>query len=65
MVQHNGVIIIGNSHLAAQKPQDASSLYSNNVLNFLKLIAPKGDLQLDPDNEIIRGAWITAPATVS
>ena len=65
VIQHHGVTIIGNSHLAAQKPQDASSMYSNNVLNFLKLIAPKGDLLLDADNEIIRGAWITAPATVS
>ncbi|HKK78115.1 MAG TPA: Re/Si-specific NAD(P)(+) transhydrogenase subunit alpha [Phaeodactylibacter sp.] len=59
-VQQHGVYIVGNSNLSALMPQDASQLYSNNVVNFLKLIAEEGQLKLDLDNEIISGAYITA-----
>jgi NAD(P) transhydrogenase subunit alpha len=55
----NGVTIIGNSQLAAQMPQDASFLYSNNVLNFLKTMIKEGNLKVDFSNEIIKGACIT------
>lgn len=55
----NGVTIIGNSQLAAQMPQDASFLYSNNVLNFLKTMVKEGNLKVDFNNEIIKGACIT------
>jgi NAD(P) transhydrogenase subunit alpha len=61
-ILHNGVYIIGDSNLSATMPQDASVLYNNNVLNFLKLILPEGQLNLDLENEIIRGAWFTAEA---
>lgn len=63
IVNHNGVSIIGNSNLSALMPQDASQLYGNNVLNFLKLIIKEGQLNLDLENEIIRGAYFTAPKT--
>ena len=43
-------------------PQDASLLYSNNVLNFLKMLIQEGSVNLDMENEIIRGAYFTAPA---
>lgn len=59
-VQHHGVTILGNSNLPALMPQDASQLYSNNVVNFLKLLVKDGQLTLDLENEIIRGAFITA-----
>lgn len=62
VVNHNGVSIIGNSHLAALMPQDASFLYSNNILNFLKMLIKDGAVNLDMENEIIRGAFFTAPA---
>jgi NAD(P) transhydrogenase subunit alpha len=55
----NGVTIIGNSQLPAQMPQDASFLYSNNVLNFLKTMVREGNLNADFNNEIIKGACIT------
>ncbi len=59
-IQHNGVTIIGNSNLAANMPQDASTLFGNNVANFLKLlIAKDGSLQMDMNNEILKGAGIT------
>ena len=56
---HNGVQIVGNSNLAALMPQDASFLYSNNVLNLLKILIKDSAINLDMDNEIIRGSCIT------
>ncbi|MDZ4680248.1 MAG: Re/Si-specific NAD(P)(+) transhydrogenase subunit alpha [Saprospiraceae bacterium] len=58
-VIHNGVQIVGNSNLAALMPQDASFLYSNNVLNLLKILIKDGAVNLNLDNEIIRGSCIT------
>ncbi|MDX1939975.1 MAG: Re/Si-specific NAD(P)(+) transhydrogenase subunit alpha [Saprospiraceae bacterium] len=60
VIQHNGVTIIGNSNLAEQMPQDSSVLFSNNALNFLRVIVNKGELNLDLNNEIVRGAFFTA-----
>ena len=63
-VVYNQVSILGNSNLAALMPQNASQLYSNNVVNFLKILVKDGALNLDMENEIIKGAYITpAPAT--
>lgn len=60
IINHNGVLIVGNSNLAALMPQDASVLFSNNALNFIKILIKKGELDLDMNNEIIRGAYFTA-----
>lgn len=60
IVHSNGVIIIGDSNLAAKMPEDASILYGNNVLNFIKLLITKeGNFQMDLNNEIVKGAYIT------
>ncbi len=57
--KHHGVWIIGDSDLAADMPEDASTLYANNLLNFLKLIIKEGELHLDFENEIVQSAYIT------
>ena len=59
IIIYNGVKIIGNSALASDMPQDASTLFSNNMLNFLKLVIKDGELVLDKENEIIKSALIT------
>ncbi|MEM6376696.1 MAG: Re/Si-specific NAD(P)(+) transhydrogenase subunit alpha [Bacteroidota bacterium] len=59
IVVHNGVTIYGNSNLAELMPQDASTLYSNNLYNFLKHITKEGQLDIRMDDEIIAGARIT------
>ncbi len=59
IVLYNGVKIIGNSALASDMPQDASTLFSNNILNFLKLIIKDDEMVLDTENEIIKSALIT------
>ncbi len=61
VVRQHGVTIIGNSQLAALMPQDASHLFSNNLLNLLKYIVKEGQLNLDLKDEIVRGAFFTAP----
>lgn len=58
-IQHKGVFIVGNSALADEMPEDASTLYANNLLNFLKLIIKEGELHLDFENEIVQSAFIT------
>jgi len=60
VITFNRVTIIGNSFLADAMPQDASLLYSNNVLNFVKTWIKEGQLNLDMDNEIIASALFTA-----
>jgi NAD(P) transhydrogenase subunit alpha len=59
-VIHKGVAIVGNSNLAAGMPSDASKLYGKNVLNFLQLIIDKnGNLQLNWDDDLVKGCCIT------
>ncbi len=60
VIDHKGVTIIGSSNLADRMPQDASLLYSNNLLNFLKIMIKEGELNVSLENEIIKGALITA-----
>ncbi|MBZ4191684.1 NAD(P) transhydrogenase subunit alpha [Niabella beijingensis] len=56
----NGISIVGNSNLAATMPADASKLYGRNVSNFLELLINKeGELELNSEDELVRGACIT------
>ncbi len=55
-----GVVIVGDTNLAAQVGADASSLYARNVLDFLKLVLPpaaKGEppasFRIDPEDDIV------------
>lgn len=59
IIEHSGVTIIGNSNLADEMPQDASQLYSTNVYNFVKYLMQDGAVNLDLEDEIISGAYIT------
>jgi NAD(P) transhydrogenase subunit alpha len=59
-ILHNGVTIVGHSALAATMPYDASKLYGKNVYNFLQLIITKdGAMNLDFEDELVKGACIT------
>jgi NAD(P) transhydrogenase subunit alpha len=61
-INHNGVSIIGDSNLANRMPQDASTLYSNNILNFLKHIVNEGAIDLNSDDEILSKSIISKKA---
>jgi H+-translocating NAD(P) transhydrogenase subunit alpha len=59
-VVHKGVSIIGQSNYPAQKPMDASRMFGKNVLNFMKLvIGEEGELNLDFEDDIVKGTCIT------
>lgn len=56
---HNGVTIMGPVNLPSALPRDASQLYASNVSAFLKLIAPKGELVLNREDQIIQETLVT------
>lgn len=59
-VKFAGISIVGNSNLPSTMPFDASKLYGKNVLNFLSLLLDKeGNLQLNFEDELVKGACIT------
>lgn len=59
-VVHNGVTIVGNSILQSTLPLDASRMFGNNVLNFLKiLIGEDGNLHINFDDDIIAACTVT------
>lgn len=56
----HGVTIVGNSHLAATVPADASKMYGKNISNFLHLLISKeGNYAPDRNDELIKGALMT------
>lgn len=58
-VEKNGVTIVGAVNVAAMIPNDASLMYSKNILNLFRLLYPKPDAVPDFNDEIIKGACIT------
>jgi H+-translocating NAD(P) transhydrogenase subunit alpha len=58
-VVRKGVSIIGNSNLAATMPGDASKLFGKNILNFLALITKDGELNLNWEDDLVKGSCIT------
>jgi NAD(P) transhydrogenase subunit alpha len=58
IVKKNGVTIIGNSSLECDMPEDASQMYGNNVLNLLNHITKDGVLDLNMEDEIVKGSLI-------
>jgi NAD(P) transhydrogenase subunit alpha len=59
-IVHNKVTIIGKSDYPSDMPFDASKMFGNNLLNFMKLIISKeGNLKLNFDDDIVKGTCIT------
>ncbi len=59
IISCHGVTIIGDSNLPNLMPQDASTLYSNNILNFLKHIVRDGAIDLNSEDEILSKSLIS------
>lgn len=58
-VVSGGVKIIGNSNLPSTVPFDASKMFGKNVLNFLKLILNEGKINLNFEDDLVKGTCIT------
>jgi NAD(P) transhydrogenase subunit alpha len=60
IIEYKGIKIFGNSNYPSGMPVDASRMYGKNLINFMKLLVDKdGNLNLNFEDEIIRGACIT------
>jgi H+-translocating NAD(P) transhydrogenase subunit alpha len=57
-VRHGEVTIFAPLNVPATIPVHASQLYSRNMTQFLKLLLAKGQLNLDMNDEIIKGACV-------
>lgn len=54
-----GVSIIGNSNLPSTIPSDASKMFGKNVLTFLKLILKDGQINLNFEDDLVKGTCVT------
>jgi len=57
-MDHNGVLILAPLNLPATVPTHASQLYSRNLMAFFSLIVDKGNLKIDMNDEILKGACV-------
>ncbi len=57
-VQRNGVTVLGPLNLPATVPGHASQLYSRNLTSFIALINDKGNLKIDMNDDIVKGACV-------
>ena len=58
-VVRHGVTIIGLTNLPATMPGSATQMYAKNLQTLIKHLLSEGELKLDFDDEITRGATIT------
>jgi NAD(P) transhydrogenase subunit alpha len=58
-VVRSGVTIHGPLNLPSAMPLHASQMYSRNMLSFLDLLIPKGAMEVNMDDAIIKGCCIT------
>ncbi|MBI1755882.1 MAG: Re/Si-specific NAD(P)(+) transhydrogenase subunit alpha [Fimbriimonas ginsengisoli] len=55
----DGVTVVGSTGLLSDMASDASRMYSRNLVAFVLLLAPGGELKLDLDDEIISETLVT------
>ncbi|MBQ9020510.1 MAG: Re/Si-specific NAD(P)(+) transhydrogenase subunit alpha [Eggerthellaceae bacterium] len=65
VLTENGVIILGPTDLPATMPAQASQLYGQNIVNFLKLCTPAkdGKLELNQEDDVVRGVTVALDGT--
>jgi NAD(P) transhydrogenase subunit alpha len=59
IVTENRVTILGPTNLASTVPFEASLMYAKNVAAFLLLLVKDGKLNIDDEDEIIKGTLVT------
>jgi len=58
-IRHGGVTIAGPVNLPATVPYHASQMLGANITSFIKLLAPKGTVSIDIEDEIVRETLVT------
>jgi NAD(P) transhydrogenase subunit alpha len=63
----NGVKIIGYTDLPSRLPTQSSQLYATNLVNLMKLLCKEkdGTINIDFEDEVIRGATVTKEGEIS
>jgi NAD(P) transhydrogenase subunit alpha len=61
----HGVRILPGTNLPSDIPTNASQMYARNLLTFVKHLAPEGELVLDLEDEITRGALLSHEGQVT
>lgn len=64
-VYHNGVTILGPLNLPATVPADASRMYSKNITTLLLSLVKKGEMNLNPEDEVVAGTLVTQGGRVA
>jgi len=67
VVVEHGVTIIGYTNLPSRLPTQASTLYAQNLVHLLTDLTPKKDgvIDINMDDEVIRGATVTKDGEIS
>jgi NAD(P) transhydrogenase subunit alpha len=60
----NGVRILAPLNLPSEVPTDASLMYSQNICNFLTYIVKAKQVEISPDDEIVRESLVTRDGQV-
>jgi len=58
-IKKYGVTIVGEPNLPSLVPYHASEMYSKNILNLLNYLSKEGKIELNLDDEIVKGSLIT------
>lgn len=58
-VKKYDVTIIGEPNLPSMVPTHASEMYSKNILSLIQHISKEGKINLNPEDEIVKGCLIT------
>ncbi len=61
-VVREDVTIAAPLNLPATMPEHASQLYARNIQALLELISDEGELKIDPEDEIVKGAMVSGSA---
>jgi NAD(P) transhydrogenase subunit alpha len=64
VIVDHGVTIVGTTNLPSTMPYHASQLYSRNVYTLLQLIVKDGALNLDMNDEIVKGTTLTKDGAI-
>lgn len=64
-VEIDGVLVWGGQDVPSEMPLDASRLYSMNVAAVLRLINADGELNVDPEDEIIEGSAVVLDGQIA
>jgi NAD(P) transhydrogenase subunit alpha len=59
-----GVTILGPTNLPSEVPYHASQMFAKNVVTFLLHLAPKGELRIDPEDQIARDTLVTSDGEI-